>query len=1004
MRSEYKDFFSENIETGVDALIGKLKQLETQHINTAKAGKAIASGTSVSDTAGLEKQIDQTQKLSTEIKNLQDQIVKLQTAKENSKKATIEEQEARKQEIANSRLIAKLNITEEGSRARLVATVNGLTNELNHLGNANTTNANKAASLRKEIESTQKQVDKMGTSMQKGKSHVGEYTQGIKDAITQNVPFAGSIMNIAGKFTSLAGGGIALAVGALATFAEGIKLNEELSEKLGSYVSYMNGLWQSLALNLTGVSSNMFEVAAAFREAHMAEKDLIYTQSGHLVLLAQLEEAAAKSRLESYAEDKGYTDKRSALADYMKDLEKIKNIKVTDAEKQAEINELNLTAYGIDENTSAQLRSGLQVWSETDIKKIKGLDKLIEKYKDLQGTISGISLGEAAHVSGMGNIFENAQNYAQQNDLIDISGNTKLKKVTDDKFKILQQGYANIFQLNADFNSSLKRVYKQDQTLAASQDKYKIDTEAENQKNLNNLIKDARTKDLAIESAENKKLIAEKKKQNLLNGDLATTDLNLIEKNYYQKKAEINYKYNKLEFDLTQKTEKSKFEVIKHSDEEIAELTLQQWQAKLAFDEAHPDPSLTIKKRKEVLDADKTEILKATNDLNQLKFDASQQFNKAVFEETKKNKIQQLNEEIIVINQEIDYQQKQLGKESAEYKKYLELKNALIIKYQNEMIDIQREAEIQLEKSNEERLEMDLEVTAKTQAQKDAIKRKGLENDIRMAQINYDYELTNNAATTEEKQIAANNLQIAKDKLLIWDKTEQEKANKELTDAAIQATEYIVSQAQEATKKKMALLDMEYEASKQHEDTLRALAASRTEGALDNLAFEQKRQAEIQKEKIKLLKEELHWQELISTVKIADKLTSSDKGGAGNLSDLLSSIKGFETGGLVEGGEQLIRINEVGKEFVTNAAATAKYKPVLQDINMMQFNPMNYLPLAKPVNDDSGIINKLEGIENAIKNQSVLDDIKIDKFSSAVLYQFKKGNETIITRKPCSLM
>lgn len=46
-----------------------------------------------------------------------------------------------------------------------------------------------------------------------------------------------------------------------------------------------------------------------------------------------------------------------------------------------------------------------------------------------------------------------------------------------------------------------------------------------------------------------------------------------------------------------------------------------------------------------------------------------------------------------------------------------------------------------------------------------------------------------------------------------------------------------------------------------------------------------------------------------------------------------SAVAGFETGGLVKGGEQLIRINEKGQEFVNNASSTRRNMPILEALN-----------------------------------------------------------------------
>ncbi len=58
-------------------------------------------------------------------------------------------------------------------------------------------------------------------------------------------------------------------------------------------------------------------------------------------------------------------------------------------------------------------------------------------------------------------------------------------------------------------------------------------------------------------------------------------------------------------------------------------------------------------------------------------------------------------------------------------------------------------------------------------------------------------------------------------------------------------------------------------------------------------------------------------------------LTATFKG----LVALAKSAAGFKEGGLVRGGEQFIRINELGQEFVMNAQSTKAFLPELQQLN-----------------------------------------------------------------------
>jgi hypothetical protein len=55
--------------------------------------------------------------------------------------------------------------------------------------------------------------------------------------------------------------------------------------------------------------------------------------------------------------------------------------------------------------------------------------------------------------------------------------------------------------------------------------------------------------------------------------------------------------------------------------------------------------------------------------------------------------------------------------------------------------------------------------------------------------------------------------------------------------------------------------------------------------------------------------------------------------GAAQIAAISSQSVGYERGGLVAGGEQFVRINERGPEFVVNAAATARHRALLEAIN-----------------------------------------------------------------------
>lgn len=97
-------------------------------------------------------------------------------------------------------------------------------------------------------------------------------------------------------------------------------------------------------------------------------------------------------------------------------------------------------------------------------------------------------------------------------------------------------------------------------------------------------------------------------------------------------------------------------------------------------------------------------------------------------------------------------------------------------------------------------------------------------------------------------------------------------------------------------------------------------------------------------------------------------LTATFKG----LVALAKSAAGFKEGGLVRGGEQFIRINELGQEFVMNARSTKAFLPELQQLNAGTIPQtfMKTLPQTPPVllEKMEQLIDKLHSRTTSIHN------------------------------------
>ena len=70
--------------------------------------------------------------------------------------------------------------------------------------------------------------------------------------------------------------------------------------------------------------------------------------------------------------------------------------------------------------------------------------------------------------------------------------------------------------------------------------------------------------------------------------------------------------------------------------------------------------------------------------------------------------------------------------------------------------------------------------------------------------------------------------------------------------------------------------------------------------------------------------------------------------------------RGFEKGGLVTGGRQVIQINEAGEEFVTNAVSTRRFRPQLEAMNQGK-NPFGGVKI-QVINNAPGVRHEVQQI------------------------------------------
>jgi len=219
--------------------------------------------------------------------------------------------------------------------------------------------------------------------------------------------------------------------------------------------------------------------------------------------------------------------------------------------------------------------------------------------------------------------------------------------------------------------------------------------------------------------------------------------------------------------------------------------------------------------------------------------------------------------------------------------------------------------------------------------------------------------------------------------------------------------------SEETAKAKLDAIDKELSASEERESQLKTLAQQGQLNAQQSIALEEKRQAELESKREKALKRQREQAIILAGIEAfiasARAGSSNPSGDAGNqvnglisiLEGALNKIKAFEKGGLVDGGEQLVRINEKGEEFVVKHDAVNKYgEQMLYDINEGRFNPLDYVStpsqsaysFSEPIS--TKVVEKLERVEEAIRTKPV-PSWSVSEITKGVREDIREGNNLL---------
>lgn len=216
------------------------------------------------------------------------------------------------------------------------------------------------------------------------------------------------------------------------------------------------------------------------------------------------------------------------------------------------------------------------------------------------------------------------------------------------------------------------------------------------------------------------------------------------------------------------------------------------------------------------------------------------------------------------------------------------------------------------------------------------------------------------------------------------------------------------------TDSKLNSIDQQLNASQAQMNTLATLASQGQLNAQQSLAVEMKKQSDLQNERNKVIKQQQEQalilagiEAFISAVRSGSKNPAGDAGSSiggllGNIGKSLQSlagIKAFATGGLVEGDEQIVKINEEGEEYVIKASSVQKYGTgMLDDVNSGVFDPVNYtsIPAFGSYPSMNELAKEIREVKKAIQDKPV-QQIGVSEITGALKEVWFKDN-TIINK------
>tara|TARA_R110001592_G_scaffold48788_1_gene153066 strand:- start:7886 stop:11629 length:3744 start_codon:yes stop_codon:yes gene_type:complete len=270
-------------------------------------------------------------------------------------------------------------------------------------------------------------------------------------------------------------------------------------------------------------------------------------------------------------------------------------------------------------------------------------------------------------------------------------------------------------------------------------------------------------------------------------------------------------------------------------------------------------------------------------------------------------------------------------------------------------------------------------------------------------------------ATEQAEQEILDTIQTNQDKISKEDKD----ILKKRLDAYKEFTNQIIQLIDKQTDKKIDAINKELSESEKREDELRQLAQKGTITANQSLASEQKRQAELERQKAELEKKKLRRQAILSGLDLLSSKLENDEPDAvtstirdiTSLIGILSTLPAFaegtdfvERGNSPKGKDKIIARIDEGERIMTKdqnkkigGISNEQLTNIAQSYKSGSFNDVNYIQpkvkeLNQPYQSNKMILDKFDSLQKTIEQKPMLTEVRWDSISKMIIEKVETKN------------